>query len=179
MVVKYVHIENGESYPDPIDLLLHLALLYFMPEGTKLQFYGKHMYIHENSYLQSTWRWLYGSNRKEITKYPISIAYGFTKFFDKNMINICNYSIKGLDNLLKTYKHDENAKYYVNICKDYIKNGLNNNYVFLFTKESDIKNIIYLNMKYKQNIFKLFKRLINGKNKKTVKKISNMCKITI
>lgn len=121
---------------DPLTSLCKLALLYFLPKGTKLGISNHILYIQTYSYHQWIERRLNGDSRRDISNLnaPIikSIKWYIINNTDKAEIdpettesikNIANFSIKGLIKLQEfTYHNDKTIKiilqYFINLLRD-------------------------------------------------------------
>lgn len=165
--IIYIHIEPLLTYPDPTELIINLALLYFLPIGTKLHFYNNRMYIQEKGFYQSISRTLFNGKKSEIALYPVSIVHGFLYNNDIKMRIIYEYAIKGLNKLNDTYSNEDNIKYTINKCIFYIECFLYKTKIFMYTDDTRkyIKNIKLIKIENKKEIFDIFINLISEENK--------------
>lgn len=142
---------------DPLTSLCKLALLYFMPDGTKLRISNHILYIQEYNLMQGAIRRINGDNRKDLSNLntPIikiakwyiletdeRIAYTDDKLF--NSINtIASYAIKGLKKAQNTtYAKDISIRiiiqYFINILTDTCNGFLNEEYIVQSSADGSI-----------------------------------------
>lgn len=166
--IQYVSIDQSLFYPDPTDLILNLALLEFLPVGTKLHFYKGKIYLQEKGFYQSISRTIFSGSKDEISIYPISLTHGFTLHTDPRMNNIYRYAIRGLKKLKKTYSEVNCVIYCIEICITYIENYLNNTKIYLFTNDTKkyTTNINILHIKNLDNIHNIFGAISHEINNK-------------
>lgn len=169
----YISIEPIQTYPDPTDLIINLALLHFLPIGTKLHFYGGKMHIQEKGYYQSASRTLFNGSKTEIALYPISIVYGFSYNNDSTMKLIHEYAIKGLKKLNDTYGNEDCIHHHVDKCTSFIEGHLNKTKVFMFTRETKMftKNIQMMKIENKNKIFEKFNKLVLERDKEKERRL--------
>lgn len=128
---------------DPLTSLCKLALLYFLPEGTKLGISHHIMHIQGYNYLQWVERMKNGDSRRDISNLDIPLLKAIKWYIldnsdmavmDQEMIAsikiITSYTIKGLHKLQKlTYDKDKTIniilQYFINMLRDAINDTWN------------------------------------------------------
>lgn len=172
--VEYVSIEPIQTYPDPTDLIINLAILHFLPIGTKLHFYNGKIHIQEKGYYQSISRTLFNGSKKEIALYLVSLVHGFAYNNDPIMIKIHEYAILGLYKLNDTYGNEDCVYFNIDKCINFIKSFINKTKVYIFTRDTKIytKNIKIIKIYNKEQIFKKFIKLTNEKNEQIQQRLA-------
>jgi|ERR1044071_475259 hypothetical protein len=126
---------------DPLTTLCKLAILYFLPDNTKLSISNHVLHIQEYTYLQGAKRMMNGDNRKDISNLNTPIIKVIKWYIldneekieftdDKinlNIKTIALYAIKGLKKIqMNTYNSDLSIKiilqYFINILTDSLEN---------------------------------------------------------
>lgn len=145
---------NDKSYIiDPLTTLCKLALLNFMPGGTKLSISHHILYIQEFSYFQGPLRKIYGDSRNDISnintpllkvvKWYIIDNIELIKYpndeTENSMKIITQYAIKGLKKVQSTtYNDDMSIKIILQYFINMLTTALNGTWV----EESSVKNSI-------------------------------------
>ena len=137
MVYHNIKMVDDKSYIiDPLTSLCKVALLHFMPEGTKLAISHHTLYLQEYTYSQWIERMKNGDSRRDISNLntPLLKAIKWYIIDDEELAQmdaeltesiktICNFTIKGLTKLQNcTYNHDTGIKiilqYFINLLRD-------------------------------------------------------------
>lgn len=93
---------NDKSYIiDPLTTLCKLALLNFMPGGTKLSISHHILYIQEFSYLQGPIRKIYGDSRNDISNINTPLI-KVIKWYIADNVELINYPDDETENSMKT-----------------------------------------------------------------------------
>ena len=103
---------------EPLQSMIQVALLSVSPIGTKLGIQENILYLQNPTMTQPVSRW-YNSDKKDDLYFLFQVIKRFNKWYNPNTNNesimniklynlIINMSIKGLENLLKTYSTTEN-----------------------------------------------------------------------
>lgn len=148
-------IDNRNLITDPLTTLGKIALLYFMPTGTKLALYNNILYIQPPSNIQWVTRKIYGDSRMEIANLNTPIIKAIKWYIldgneksemDENTNEsvkiIANFAVKGLKKMQKdTYVDDISIKiilqYFINILENAINNKWDENFCIV-TSNSDL-----------------------------------------
>jgi hypothetical protein len=167
---------------DPLTSLCKLAILHFMPEGTKLGISHHVLYIQGYSYFQWLERMGNGDNRRDISNLNTSILKAIKWYILKNdeqaeMDNeleqsirlISFYAIKGLNKLqTSTYNKDMtikiNLQYFINLLRDALDGTWNEENVI---KTDNDNNILSDKIKknYEANIINSVAKMLNDAGK--------------
>jgi hypothetical protein len=146
-------IDDKSYIIDPLTTLCKLALLNFMPEGTRLSISHHILYIQENSYMQGTLRMINRDNRKDIANLHTPLLKAIKWYIldtdEKVVFNdekvsqsvkiIASYAIKGLKKTqTTTYSSDSCMR----IIFQYFVNMLNNALNDTWSEDLIIKNHI-------------------------------------
>jgi hypothetical protein len=120
---------------DPIITMCKLALLYFMPEGTKISLGERNIILQETGYMQTIERFKNGDMRWDIARLYEPIYLFVQEFLAKDKSGrlaedlqiLSQLSIKGLFKLQKTYHDDRSISIIIQYLINLIKNGLQGN----------------------------------------------------
>jgi hypothetical protein len=109
--------ERFDIILEPLQAILQLSLLSSTPIDTKITIYNNILYIQTPTWKQSISRTYYNDSKSDLF-YLFSVITRFNKFYEylnyikNNETNLFNLlkemSIKGIDNLLQTYKQTDN-----------------------------------------------------------------------
>lgn len=166
---------------DPLTTLCKLAVLYFMPEKTKLGINHYILCIQGYSYFQWWERMTNGDNRKNIANLYIPIVKVIKWYIleneekieldaelEKNIRLISSFAIKGLQKLqLVTYNQDMtikiNLQYLINLLKDALNGRWNESNLIHIDGEN---NILSEKIKrvYDSNIINSIAKMLNDAN---------------
>lgn len=101
---------------EPLQSMIQVALLSVSPIGTKLGIQENILYLQNPTMTQPVSRW-YNSDKKDDLYFLFQVIKRFNKWYNPKTNNIMNnklyeliitMSVKGLENLLKTYSDTEN-----------------------------------------------------------------------
>lgn len=109
LYIKYSDINTSPSSPNPIELIVNLALLNFSKPGSKMTFYEGKLYIDKPDMYQGMSRWYYSSSRKDIIKFDVSLVQSLNMYYNPKGENIFKFAIGGLNKLKDTYKFDDST----------------------------------------------------------------------
>jgi hypothetical protein len=112
-LINYKGKEKIDMVLEPLQSIIQVALLSITPIGTKLSIYENILYLQTPSITQPVSRW-YNSDKKDDLYFLFQVIKRFNKWYNpnnnkKSLISIDLYNliikmtIKGLENLLKTY----------------------------------------------------------------------------
>lgn len=98
--------DDRNSILDPFTCIVRLAVLGFKPEGTKISVFYNRISYNEPGLLQGIMRWTYGDNREDLHNLfnPIKKVIEWYNLTIPEIKGICEFSIKGLNVLMKSYK---------------------------------------------------------------------------
>jgi GABA(A) receptor-associated protein len=165
LYIQYSDINIVPSSPNPMELLVNLALLKFSKEGSKLSYYNGKLYIDKPDMYQGLNRWLYSSSRDDLIKFDVSLVQTLNIYYRKSNKKIFEFALDGLQKLKKTYTNDE-------IIQNVLTNDISimKNYMEKYNEHNDddalINNILI-------KINELFEKLDAEENKETKKEIIN------
>jgi len=126
---------------DPLTLLCKLALLSYMPEGTKLRVGNHVLHIQENGYMQGAIRMIHGDTRRDISYLNIPLIKAIKWYViegeeriipaDENILEemrtIVRYAIKGLQKVqTSTYGDDIGIRIIIQYFINLLSNAMNN-----------------------------------------------------
>ena len=178
-----IKMTDDKSYIiDPLSSLCKLAILHFMPEGTKIGISHHVLYIQEYSYFQWMERMKNGDNRRDISNLNIPILKAIKWYILKNdervemddefALNIkliASYAIKGLYKLQSsTYDKDMtikiNLQYFINLLRDALNETWNEDHII---KNDNDNNILSDKIKknYESNIVNSIAKMLNDTDK--------------
>lgn len=158
MLIQFIEQMDDKTYIiDPLTLLCKLALMYFMPDGTKLRISHHILHIQENGYMQGAIRMINGDTRKDISNLnmPILKAIKWYILDDEerivcadlsvleNIRVITFFAIRGLRKIQTlTYGSDISLKiilqYFINILTDAMNDIWNDNSIVEYFAEGSI-----------------------------------------
>jgi hypothetical protein len=103
---------------EPFQSMIQIALLSISPIGTKLAIQENILYLQSPGFIQPISRWYY-SDKKDDLYFLFQVIKRFIKWYNPETSNkspldkslyelIIRMSIKGLDNLIKTYSNSDN-----------------------------------------------------------------------
>lgn len=125
--------EKFDLIVEPLQGVITLSLLSFLPEGTKISIQNNHVVIQEKSLYQGLTRW-YNNDNKNDLQHLVLIIKRFLNIYDeknKKLFNLLKkLLLKSIDKLLITYQEDGNVIQTLQICK-----------VLLLDSSSEIKNL--------------------------------------
>lgn len=133
-------IDNRNLITDPLTTLGKIALLYFMPSGTKLALYNNILYIQPPSNFQWISRKFYGDSRMEIANLNLPIIKAIKWYIldgdeksemdeitNESIKVITNFAVKGLKKMQKdTYVDDISIKIILQYLINILENAINN-----------------------------------------------------
>ena len=172
---------------DPLTVLCKLALIYFMPDGTKLSINHYVLHLQEHTYYQCIERIINGDSRKDISHLYPPILKAIKWYIlesdeqvqmddqmKKDMMIIVKYSIKGLQKLQEnTYENDVSVKlilqYFVNLLRD-ASNGIysDDNTLKIIGETNVLSNTI--KNKYNPDVIKSIANMMKDADKNTQQK---------
>jgi hypothetical protein len=123
--------EKIDMILEPFQAMIQLAFLSMSPIGTKLTIQENILYLQVPSLIQPVSRWYYSDKRDDLY-YLFQVINRFIKWYNPQNISspikndlfqlIIKMSIKGLDNLIKTYNNNNNLIQIINIYKTLLEN---------------------------------------------------------
>lgn len=148
--------DNRNLITDPLTTLGKIALLYFMPAGTKIAIHNNILYIQSPSNLQWISRKIYGDNRMEIANLNVPIIKAIKWYIldgdekinmDENMSDgikiITNFAIKGLKKMQKeTYMEDISIKIILQYLINILENAINDSWDEKFCVDDNNEKIL-------------------------------------
>lgn len=126
---------------DPLTLLCKLALLSYMPDGTKLRVCNHILHIQETGYMQGAIRMIHGDTRRDISYLNIPLIKAIKWYIIKSeeriipaddsvfehMRTIATYAIKGLQKVQNhTYGDDVGIRIIIQYFINLLTNAMNN-----------------------------------------------------
>lgn len=158
--------DNDKNYIlDPLTCLSKIALLYFMPEKSKLAIGHHVLYLQKYSWTQWIERKKNGDNRNDLSKLDIPITKAVMWYlvinpskidldeeFEKTIKKITEFTIKGLLKLQQyTYQDDKAIKiilqYFINILRNALNGEWDDNICVIIEDNSSV-----LTDKIKENL---------------------------
>lgn len=163
LYIQYSNINFVPSSPNPIELLVNLALLNFSKEGSKLTYYDGKLYIDKPDMCQGFNRWMYNSSRNDLIKFDVSIVQCLNIYYRTSNKKIFGFALEGLQKLKNTYSDDVTIQKILsnNII---IMSNYMNKYNDAEEEEELINNIL-------TRMNNLFDKLENEQNKEIKKNI--------
>ena len=125
--------EKIDLIVEPLQGVITLSLLSFLPEGTKISIQNNHVVIQEKSLYQGLTRWYNNDNKNDLQHLVLIIKRFLNIYEEKNkkLFNLLKkLLLKSIDKLLITYQEDGNVIQTLQICK-----------VLLLDSNSEIKNL--------------------------------------
>jgi len=175
---------------DSLTVLCKLALIYFMPDGTKISINHYVLHLQEYSYYQWVERIFNGDSRKDISYlYPPILKAIKWYILDspekiqmddqlkKDIMIIVKYAIKGLQKLQDiTYENDVSIKiilqYFTNLLRDASNNIYCENNTLKIIGESNVLSNTIKN-KYNPDVIKSIAGMMKDADKNENDKIQN------
>ena len=123
--------ERFDIILEPLQAFVQLALLSFTPSNSKINIHNNILYIQIPGWKQSVMRTYYSDSKSDLF-FLFNVIQRFNKFYshlenisnnNTNLLNLLNkLSIKGIDNLLQTYRQTDNPAllHTLNIYKNMI-----------------------------------------------------------
>lgn len=126
---------NKTMIIDPLSCIVRLSILSFKPIGTKISIIDNRISYNEPHFLQGPIRWSYGDNREDLHNLysPILKVFEWYDSEKKEIKNILELSLSGLEKLKKSYASNNSICHSIN----YYKQIINNN---LISKDKNITN---------------------------------------
>lgn len=137
----YRKMEEKSYIIDPLTLLCKLALLSFMPEGTKLRISNHILHIQEVGYMQGAIRMIHGDTRRDISYMNMPLIKAIKWYIIKGddriipsddslleeLRTISYFAIKGLQKIQSsTYNDDIGIKIIIQYFINLLSNAMNN-----------------------------------------------------
>jgi len=164
LYINYSNINIVPTSPNPMELLVKLALLNFSKSGSKLTFYNGKLYIDKPDLYQGVNRWYYGSSRNDIVKFDVSLIQCLNIYYNSSTKQLFNYAYEGLGKLRHTYSDDKNLQNVLQNDQQIMKNYMDKCGV---QDEKDAQSNIIT------QINSLFEKLNNQSDKEKRKEIIN------
>lgn len=115
--------EPHEQILEPLTCIIKLGILFLKEDGTKLQIIGNSIHYHSPNVFQAPNRWINGDNRNDLHNLsnPIKIALEWhIPQNNKDINNLFQYSIKGLEKLGDSYNINSVSSLIGNTISHYI-----------------------------------------------------------
>lgn len=120
--------KSSSNILDPFSCVVIFALLYLEEDNCKLSIHNNKITIQRPLITQGFIRWTMNDNRNDIYQLcnPIEKALEWYLGTDKDIINIFNYAIKGVEKLIKCYNNEklDTAVHSLIYYKSIMKNNL-------------------------------------------------------
>jgi hypothetical protein len=165
----YKSKEQIDMILEPLQAMIQIAFLSASPIGTKLTIQGNILYLQVPSIIQPLSRW-YNSDKRDDLYFLFQVINRFIKWYNPTNLSspisnilfelIIRLSIKGLDNLIKTYNNNNNLIQIINIYKTLLEN---------YETSFNDKNI-----EDKINIDNIFKNIIQIYDENFISLINNI-----
>ena len=120
---------------DPLSVIIKLAIISYKPIGTKLAISNNLIYIHEIGYFQPLVRYIYNFDKTDLNFLYNPIEFACKKYLNEifvskfpNITKLFDCSLKGINNLIETYKNSPISILCLNYYSSLILNHLNKPY---------------------------------------------------
>lgn len=117
---------------DPLSVIIKLAIISYKSVGTKLAISNNLIYIHEIGYFQSLVRYIYKNNKADLNFLYNPIEFACKKYLNEtfvskfpNITKLFDCALKGINNLIETYKTSPISILCLNYYSSLILNHLN------------------------------------------------------
>ena len=102
--INLFRANKSDSIIEPLICLIRLSILEFKPNGTKISINNNRITYNVPNILQGAMRWSNGDNREDIHNifYPIKKSCEWFDLKDQEIINIFNFTMKGIEKLKST-----------------------------------------------------------------------------
>jgi hypothetical protein len=116
-----------DSILDPLTCIIRLGILEFKPIGTKISLNNNKIKYNDPSVIQGALRWSNGDNREDLHNLfnPLKKAVLWYDIKNKEIKNIIEYSIRGLEKLQSSYNKNSVISHSMQYYIDYLKNSIN------------------------------------------------------
>ena len=148
-ITKFLKLFNYEKKVliiDPFCCMVRLAMMSFMPSGTKISIIDNSIQFNKPTVLQGTIRWTQGDNRDDLHNIykPILKSLVWYSVSDETIKQIFRLSCNGLTNLSKAYSDNSSISHSLLFYKTKIEEALENGNV---EHKEEKENIIYNSLK--------------------------------
>jgi hypothetical protein len=132
-----------DSILDPLTCIIRLGILEFKPIGTKISLNNNKIQYNDPSIIQGAMRWTNGDNREDLHNLfnPLKKAVLWYDVKNKEIKNIIEYSIRGLEKLQSSYNKNSVISHSMQYYIDYLKNSISGK-LEKEAKEDDEENTI-------------------------------------
>ena len=115
-----------DSILDPLTCIIRLGILEFKPIGTKISLNNNKIQYNDPSIIQGAMRWTNGDNREDLHNLfnPLKKAVLWYDVKNKEIKNIVEYSIRGLEKLQSSYNKNSVISHSMQYYIDYLKNSI-------------------------------------------------------
>ena len=176
-MIKKPTKEKSHMILEPLQVVIQLAVLSSLPIGTKISISKNILEIQEPSWTQGMWRW-YQNDKTEELYYLFHAIRRYYKWYkindgtnDKkakkktdNFEYLLALAIKGIDNLIETYKQSDRPTITQTLSLYRNVLGMNNDTLFQ-TNDDDVKSLddVFKGIQglYSQELFKIIFNTLN------------------
>jgi hypothetical protein len=115
-----------DSILDPLTCIIRLGILEFKPIGTKISLNNNKIQYNDPSIIQGAMRWTNGDNREDLHNLfnPLKKAVLWYDVKNREIKNIVEYSIRGLEKLQSSYNKNSVISHSMQYYIDYLKNSI-------------------------------------------------------
>ena len=170
-MIKKPTKEKSHMILEPLQVVIQLAVLSSLPIGTKISISKNILEIQEPSWTQGMWRW-YQNDKQEDLYYLFHAIRRYYKWYkindgtnDKkakkktdNFEYLLTLAIKGIDNLIETYKQSDRPTITQTLSLYRNVLGMNNDTLFQ-TNDDDVRSLddVFKGIQglYSQELFKI------------------------